>query len=508
VSATWPAVEHFGSRFMARGTPVPGEPSAGDHLQASYHMWLVGHQFEHGHAPWLDPYTFQPEVSPRINFGGWPFGVPYWPLVEAFGPIVAWNVFLLLTFVAAGGFTYLWLRRLRLPAGPALVGGLLFELGPYRVAQSTGHFRGPISVLIPLALWAFERARDGSRWWFAASGVALASIPFSDIHLALGAIPFFLVYALCRTRDRWELAGAVAVTLVAVGAGGLVAGLTIPGSINSGGRSLKEVSHYSASGLDFVTRHVRHDLEAFVFLGWVTPLLALGGLVLLLRARRFGLAAALALGAVVPIVVAFGTHLPLYSTLWHNFPPLRYPRVPERQMPIAVLCIAALAAFAVAQFRSRLIVPAIALLLLAADLHVEVYQALRADPGNHAYAALANVPAGRLAELPAFTPDRDYGSVYMYYDMQARRQRPEGYSTLAPRRADTVVRGLRPLGCGDWKAEAGLLRDLGVRYVAVHGGYFGHGLAPARCQARATRGLRTHGFRLLARDGAVAMYER
>ncbi len=508
MSATWPAVEHFGSRFLARGTVVPGEPAAGDHLQAGYHMWLVGHQLEHGRAPWLDPYTFQPEVSPRVNFGGWPFGLPYWPLVSAFGPVVAWNLFLLLTYLAAGVFCYLWLRELELSRGAALVGGLLFELAPYRVAQSTGHFRGPISILLPLALWAFERGRRGSRWWMVGAGAALASVPFSDIHLALGAIPFFLVYAVCRTRDRRALVGAGVCVAAAVGAGALVASLTIPGSISSGGRSLKEVSHYSASGLDFVTRHVRHDIEAFVFLGWLTSLVAVAGLVLLLRARRLGLAIALAVGAFVPILLAFGTHLPLYSQLWHHFPPLRYPRVPERQMPIAVLCLAALAAFTVARFRWRILVPAAAVVLLAADLHVELYQALRADPGNRAYAALEALPPGRLAELPAFTPDRHYGSVYMYYDMQVRRERPEGYSTLAPRWADTVVRGLKPLGCGDWGSEAGLVRDLGVRYVAVHGGYYGHGLAPARCEAAAARGLRAQGFRLLARDGGVAMYER
>ena len=43
-----PQLSHAGSRFLARGTPVPGEAAAGDHLQAEYHLWLVGHQLSNG----------------------------------------------------------------------------------------------------------------------------------------------------------------------------------------------------------------------------------------------------------------------------------------------------------------------------------------------------------------------------------------------------------------------------------------------------------------------------
>ena len=85
----------------------------------------------------------------------------------------------------------------------------------------------------------------------------------------------------------------------------------------------------------------------------------------MLRARRWGLALALALGALVPVLLAFGTNLPLYSFLWHHFPPLRYPRVPERQMPIACLALAALAAFAVARLRSGVPASSNSLLLVA-----------------------------------------------------------------------------------------------------------------------------------------------
>ena len=75
----------------------------GDHLQTAYNLWLPGHQLARGEAPWLDPYSFQPEIEPRVNFAGWPFAAVYGPLQALLGTVAGWNVFVLLTYVGAGG---------------------------------------------------------------------------------------------------------------------------------------------------------------------------------------------------------------------------------------------------------------------------------------------------------------------------------------------------------------------------------------------------------------------
>ena len=151
VVATLPASRHVGSAFLADGANGFGEPSAGDHLQAVYRFWLVGHQLSRGAAPWIDPYSFQPLVDPQIVLAGWPFGLAFWPLDAAFGPVVAWNVLLLGMIVAAGLLTYGWLRELQLPPGAASIGGLAFALAPYRLAQSGTHLLGWIAVLLSSA---------------------------------------------------------------------------------------------------------------------------------------------------------------------------------------------------------------------------------------------------------------------------------------------------------------------------------------------------------------------
>ncbi len=499
-------MQHAGSQFLAAGGDGHGEAAPGDHLQTGYRLWLVGHQLAHGRAPWLDPYTFQPEVSPLPNFAGWPFGLAYWPLHALFGAVGGWNAFVLATVVLAGLAASAWLRALSLPAGAAAAGGLAFALAPYRVWQSTGHLLGPVSLLLPVALWGIERGREGgrSRAWLVLAAAATASIPLSgQVHLALGTTPLVLAYAVARSRRPRVLAAAAAGAVLAAAAGLAYQRLVVAGSIEAGGRSLQEVAHYSAGGLDFVSRSPRDGLERAVFLGWATPLAALAGAVLLARARRLALLAVLALAVVVPVLLALGTNLPGYGWLWHHAAPFRYPRVPERLLPIAALGIAALVAVAVAHLRRPALV-GLALAALVVDLHVAAFEPTSAAAVPAAYAPLASAPPGRLLELPVFLPGRDEGSVYLYGDLTAQRERPLGYA-LGPDETDALARRLAPLSCGDWPAAA--LAGLGVRYVAVHGGLYRTAAAPGpAAEWFAWRALRAHGFGPIARAGPVTVF--
>jgi hypothetical protein len=494
-------VLHARSHFMSGGAPAHGEASPGDHLQSLYHYWLVGHQLEHGGAPWRDPYTFQPEANPQVNYAGWPFGLVFWPLGAAFGLVAGWNLLQLVLYVLAGALACAWLRELGLPRGAALAGGLAFSIAPYRVEQSVGHLLGPISILLPLALWAFERARRGSAWWLVLLAATVASIPLSgQVHLALGAIAFVLVYALCRTRERGLLVGAAAGAVAAVGAGLLVRETLIKGSTESGGRKLAEITRYSATFGDFFARHPGHGRsEQFVFVGWLAPLLALAGLILLVRARRYALAAVLALGVVIPVVLALGTNTPIYSAVWHALPPFRFPRVPERLLPIACLCLAALVAFALA--RVRLFVAAIVIALLLVDLHVHVYrESAPGQPDRVAYRG-----PGRMLELPIFDPSVDQGSVYLWYDTSSLRERPSGYSTTAPKAAKRIADRLQRLNCGDWSdGTAAVLDRLGVRAIVLHLGLYNSGEAASF----AVRSLGDHGWVVTRTAGPVLLFEQ
>ena len=80
-----------------------------------------------------------------------------------------------------------------------------------------------------------------------------------------------------------------------------------------------------------------------------------------------------------------------------------------------------------------------------------LYDPLVADEDNTVYAQVADAPPGRLLGLPVLPPDAYAGGVYLYYAMQAPRERPLGYATSAPPEAFRVAREL--------PASAGARRD-------------------------------------------------
>ena len=504
VWATWPAIRHVdGAHYLARPAAAHGEAAAGDHLQLGWAFWLVGHQLERGASPLADPYAFRPEAAAPPSLQGWLFGLPYWPLGAVFGDVWAYDLIVLLSFVLAGVLACWWLRALGVSRAAALLGGVVFCLMPYRVGQSTGHLLGLISFLLPAVLLALERRR------FVVAAACLAAIPLSgQLHLALGAIPLALGYAWARVPrpDCWKAGVGAAAALVA---GLLVDRWAVAGSIGTG-RSFAQVDRYSAELSDFVTRGVGSGIEELVFVGWLTPLAALAGLVAIRRRR--GLAVLLGTAGLLPCLLALGANVPGYETLWRRVPGLDATRVPERFMPIACLALAALVAFCFEQAtvcyarlsdEARWAVAAAVVALLVLDLRVPVFGAVAADTPNAAYAAIRG--HGRLLELPVFRPDVHYGSVYLGYARQSPRERPQGYSTIAPKRAVGLARELRPLSCGVGTIPA----DLGVRFVAVHRGVYAQSeFFAADCAARAEAMLRAGGWRVLARGGQIVTYTR
>jgi hypothetical protein len=504
--ATWPALRDADDSFLALGGDGHGEATPGDHLQSAYNLWLPGHQLENGRAPWRDPYSFQPESDEPLNFQGLLFGLPYWPLERLLGAVGAWNAFTLLGYLLAGGLACAWLRAAGIPREAALAGGLIFALAPYRVAQSTGHMIGPVSAFLALALYGLENARSHGGRWLLVAGAGLVAIPLSgQLHLALGAIALFLGYAAVRVRPQL-IQAAVAASVAAV-VGVAAWALTVPGSVASGGRSLRTVERYSAEWSDLLSRNL-DELEEFVFLGWLTPLIAVVGLAVLALRRQWLLAAVLGLAAALPVLLALGTNLPTYEALWHALPPFRFPRVPERLLPIACLALAGLAAVALAQVRWRLL-PLVVLPLVFLDLDVDVYRATSADPDNAAYAVLRTQPAGRLLELPVILPQRHFGSTYLHYLEQAPRERPSGYSTVAPQEAEDLARRLSRINCGHWgRAGERLVNRLGIRYVTVHDGVYEDSPVVPDCRRASRRGLLAHGFRPLAQSGRITLFRR
>ena len=239
-------------------------------------------------------------------------------------------------------------------------------------------------------------------------------------------------------------------------------------------------------------------IEELVFVGWLAPLLAVVGL-LVVRRRQRGLAWLLALAAVVPALLALGANLPGYEQLWKALPPLHATRVPERFLPIACLALAALVAFALDRLRRPGWV-AVALVVLVLDLHVAVFGAVEPDESSRAYARSRRRPSARATGDPARHP--------------LRERLPRLCAAVAARAAaglrDDGAASGRPLGARHRGLSCGRGRvPPYIRFVAVHRGvYRQSGFFAAACPERAEASLRAQGFRLAARDGAISTWAR
>jgi hypothetical protein len=144
-----------------------------------------------------------------------------------------------------------------------------------------------------------------------------------------------------------------------------------------------------------------------------------------------------------------------------------------------------------------------AFLLVAADLTVMPFAPTPADRSNEAYAAARRSSQDRILEVPSFEPGRQEGSVYDLYTLQARRERPTGYSTLAPEAAFDFYYRFGRLSCGIWlDGDRGRLDALAVEQLLFHRGLFRSGVPGGWF---AWRGALEASYRPEIRDGAVTL---
>ena len=108
--------------------------------------------------------------------------------------------------------------------------------------------------------------------------------------------------------------------------------------------------------------------------------------------------------------------------------------------------------------------------------------------------------------MPVFLPEAHYGSVYHVLRPAARRERPGGYSTVAPQAADTLARDLQRLNCGDWTGVAPTLRQLGVTAITFHRGLFVRNIDVPDRAYFARHGLALAGWAPMRSDSGVTLF--
>jgi hypothetical protein len=179
----------------------------GDNMYCIRLFWWAKHAIvDRGASPFWDPSAFYPvghevasgEMSAANAFLGIPFTVLW-------GPLVAYNLTLVITFVMTGFGTYLWIRWLTGSFAGGLVAGVIAAFLPFRFAHLVGHLMIVSTHWVPFVLYSFDRFLDGKKTRHAvALGATTAMVALCSWYFAYSIALILPIYALVRSRP-WRV---------------------------------------------------------------------------------------------------------------------------------------------------------------------------------------------------------------------------------------------------------------------------------------------------------------
>ena len=199
VFMTWPLILHLASS-------VPGWP--GDNMHYVWLLWWFKRAIVDLHAsPLFNPFVFFPQGLEMARAEmTWANTILALPLTTFWGPVVAYNSLILLSFILSGFATYLWVWRLTGSYAAGFIAGVVFAFSPYRMAHLPGHLPLMATQWLPFSLYALEELYRSRRLRFAALAGAFFALnawaSWYYFYFALIAVPLYLLLRLGNWRDR------------------------------------------------------------------------------------------------------------------------------------------------------------------------------------------------------------------------------------------------------------------------------------------------------------------
>ena len=194
-------------------TPLVMHPASltagweGDNFYCMRLFWWAKHVVvDRAASPFWDPSAFFPHGH-EVASGEMSAANAYLmiPVTVLWGPLVAYNLTLVLSFVMTGFGTYLWVRRLTGSAASGLVAGVIAAFLPTRFAHLVGHLTIVSTHWIPFALYFFERFLEQKKTRDAvALGATTAMVALCSWYLAYSIALMLPIYALMRSRP-WRV---------------------------------------------------------------------------------------------------------------------------------------------------------------------------------------------------------------------------------------------------------------------------------------------------------------
>ncbi len=181
---------------------VPGWP--GDNLHYVRLLWWFKRAIVDMHiSPSFNPLVYVPE---GLNMAHaemtWANTLLALPLTILWGPVVAYNGMLLLSFILTGFATYLWVWRLTGSHAAGFIAGTIFTFSPYRMAHFPGHLPLMPTQWLPFLLYALEELARTRRFRFAAvAGFFFALNAWASWYYFYFSLLTVPLYVLARVGD-------------------------------------------------------------------------------------------------------------------------------------------------------------------------------------------------------------------------------------------------------------------------------------------------------------------
>ncbi len=268
VVVTWPLTLHLGDQVIG--------PFHGDNLEYIWKIWWVEHAVvDLRQSPLIQPDVHYPhgyslaygEITPIHTY----LGIP---LTALFGPVVTYNLFILVSAVLGGLFTFLLVRELTASTPAGVVAGVVFAFCPYRMARIAGNLPLVDTHWLPLFFLFLERF---IRRWSdeqekrelmdaAAMGLAFSAAVLSSWYYGVVLGLLAPIYLAARIRSGWRTVSwrrAFRAGLVFVATAGiLILPFLLPYmEIQQAGAArvpLEQAAFWSANLSDFVLPNPRH----------------------------------------------------------------------------------------------------------------------------------------------------------------------------------------------------------------------------------------------------------
>ncbi len=189
---TFPLPLHLGERIIAN------RPGQVDGYLGIWNVWWAAHALTTGQNPFVTPLLFHPQGLDLFwQTLSLPQGVLALPVTLVAGPLPAYNLLILLSFILGGYFAFLFIAYVLRDAGErrsatlaALIGGAVYAFAPFHM-QKVLDAQLEVASIQWLPLWALATAAllERPRWPLALlSGAALLVVGLGTWYYGLFAL--------------------------------------------------------------------------------------------------------------------------------------------------------------------------------------------------------------------------------------------------------------------------------------------------------------------------------